>query len=292
VNSLGPEVGTIRVSGWDKRRPRDASLTHLLTRVVLTPITRMPLDHQSSQGDTQRERILARYFNVTSIKGDNRQLVKRFLLGALWAAVVTPLLFYLRCGTLNWFSISFTIFLIALCLLFALGFFFQTKTEYHTQVPMEGSLADRIGAFWLIACAFGPFFGWIITAFPPGETSWKWQYGARAFLSVILPVITAVPLVPYARGKSALIAIPLLLVITALPVWSCFWVLGDLHDGPETANSNATVIVSIGDPTREIETTMRESPCSISRPGFTVRRTKILWLKHTQRVLQREDLKC
>jgi hypothetical protein len=50
----------------------------------------MPLDHQSSQGDTQRERILARYFNVASLKGDNRQIVKRFLLGALWAAVLTP----------------------------------------------------------------------------------------------------------------------------------------------------------------------------------------------------------
>jgi hypothetical protein len=244
------------------------------------------------QDQTENERILARYFNVASIKGDNRQLVKRFLLAAVWAAVLTPLLFYLKFGTLNWFSISFTIFLVALCLLFALGFFSQTKTEYHTQVPMEGSLADRIGAFWLVACAFGPFCGWIITAFQPTESSWKWQYLARVFLSVILPVVTSVPLVPYARGKATLIAIPLLLVITALPVLSCFWVLGDLHDGPEIAYSNATVIVSIGDPTQEIEKTMREAPCSVSRPGFTVRRTKILWLKHTQRVLKREDLKC
>src|SRR6185295_16967393 len=114
------------------------------------------------------------------------------------------------------------------------GFFFQTRTEYHTRVPIEGNLADRIGAFWLVACAFGPFFGWIITSFSPTESSWKWQYMARAFLSVILPIITAVPLVPYARGKAALIAIPLLLAITALPVSSCLWVLADLHDGPQT----------------------------------------------------------
>ena len=46
--------------------------------------------------------------------------------------------------------------------------------------------------------------------------------------AVILPVITAVPLVPYARGKAALIAVPLLLLITALPVWSCLWVLAAL----------------------------------------------------------------
>src|SRR5262249_2169209 len=155
-------------------------------------------------------------FKVSSIKGDNRQLVKRFLLGAIWCAVLVPLLFYLKFGSLNWFSVSFTIFLVVLCLLLALGLFFQSKTEYHTNVPMEGSIADRIGAFWLVACAFGPFFGWLITLIPPTESSWKWQYLARSFLAVTLPVITAVPLVPYARGKAALIAIPLLLVITTL----------------------------------------------------------------------------
>src|ERR1051326_6491510 len=104
----------------------------------------------------KQERILARYFQVSSIKGDNRALAKRFLLGAVWAAVLTPLLFYLYFGSLNWFSIGFTIFLVVLSLLFALGLFIQTKPQYHTKVPMEGSLADRIGGFWLVACAFGP----------------------------------------------------------------------------------------------------------------------------------------
>jgi len=39
---------------------------------------------------------------------------------------------------------------------------------------------------------------WSITAIPPTEASWKWQCLGRAFLSVVLPVITAVPLIPYA----------------------------------------------------------------------------------------------
>src|SRR5215831_16923940 len=94
----------------------------------------------------EHERTLAQYFKVSSIKGDNRQLVKRFLLGAVWAAVLTPLLFYLKFGSINWFTIGFTIFLVALCLLLALGLFIQNKTEYHTAVPTERSLADRIGA--------------------------------------------------------------------------------------------------------------------------------------------------
>ena len=248
----------------------------------------MPFDQQRYETD-QRERILARYFNVASIRGDNRQIVKRFLLGALWAAVLTPLLFYLKFGTLNWFSISFTIFLVVLCLLFALGFFFQTRTEYHTRVPIEGNLADRIGAFWLVACAFGPFFGWIITSFSPTESSWKWQYMARAFLSVILPVITAVPLVPYARGKAAFIAIPLLLAITALPVTSSLWVLADLHDGPETVMVDIWRVPATGK-FDCVSQTSSKIACDDIRPGVAGVPLRITWLPHSRRVLSKRGV--
>jgi hypothetical protein len=234
----------------------------------------------------QRESILANYLKVSSIKGDNRQLVKRFLLGSIWAAALTPLLFYLKFGSVGWFAIGFTVFLVVLCWLFALGLFFQTRTEYHTNVPMERSLADRIGAFWLVACAFGPFFGWIVTAIPPTEASWKWQYLGRAFLAVILPVITAVPLVPYARGKSALIAIPLVLIITALPIVSCLWVLADLNGGPET------VVVDIWrkPPTAQFEC-VSHSPSTITcddiQPTMAGAPLIITWLPHTRRVLSK-----
>lgn len=237
--------------------------------------------------DLENERILARYFNVTSIRGDNRQLVKRFLLGAGWSAIITPALFYLRFGTINWFSISFTIFLVVLNLLFALGFYFQNRTEFHTRVPMEGSLADRIGAFWLVACAFGPFFGWIITAFSPTLSSWKWQYLARAFLAVVVPVITAVPLVPYARGKAALIAIPLLLFITALPISSCLWVLADLHDGPQI---EFVEILSYGSAPSSCRSLGQSTtlPCEEINPGYAPGdRVQIVWLAHTNRVIGR-----
>jgi len=233
----------------------------------------------------ENERILARYFNLTSIKGDNRQLVKQFLLGALWAAIATPLLFYLRFGSINWFSISFTIFLVVLCLLFAIGFYFQTKTEYHTKVPMEGSLADRLGAFWLVACAFGPFFGWIITSLGLSEGTWKWQYLARAFLSVTLPVITAVPLVPYVRGKATLIAVPLLILITALPVMSCYWVLADLHDGPQ---QEVVEILPYEQGCLSLDQASKSLPCGEIRPGFrSGDRLQLVWLANTRRVLSR-----
>ena len=244
----------------------------------------MMIGPPDSNEPIERDRILANYFKVSSIKGDNRELVKRFLLGALWSALLTPLLFYLKFGTLNWFSIAFTVFLVVLCLLFALGFFFQTKKEFHTHRPMEGSIADRIGAFWLVACAFGPFFGWIVTAFPASETTWKWQYLARAFLAVILPVITAIPNVPYARGKAALIAIPLLVVITALPILSCAWILADLHQGPER------VIVDIWrkPPTARFECVSRQPStitCDDIQPTRGGLPLAVTWLPHSRRVL-------
>lgn len=238
----------------------------------------------------EQDRILARYFNVASTRGDNSAVVKQYLLAALWAATLIPLLFYLHFGTIDWFAVDFTIFLVVLCLLFALGFFFQNKTKYHTQVPMEGSIADRIGGFWLVACAFGPFFGWIVTAFPPSENSWKWQYLARAFLSIILPVITAVPLVPYARGKATLIAAALLLGITALPITSCLWVLADMHDGPKPL-----VVEVLDDQKGEANCQagnlkQNEFPCEEMRPALSGQRFTVRWLPHTGRVLAKERL--
>jgi len=239
----------------------------------------------------QRERILANYFQVTSITGDNRQLAKRFLLGSIWAAVLTPLLFYLKFGTIGWFTIGFTIFLVVLCWLFALGLFVQTKTEYQTQVPTDHSLADRIGAFWLAACAFGPFLGWLVTLIPPTETSWKWQYLGRAFLAVILPVITAVPLVPYARGKAALIAVPLLLILTALPILSCVWVLADLNDGPQTVNVRMGNISSNHRrDCADLSGAIPDPPCEEIRPALSGERYAVRWLSHTRRVLAKEKL--
>jgi hypothetical protein len=240
--------------------------------------------NQADQEQAERRRILARYFSVSSIRGDNRPLAKRFLLGALWAAVLTPLLFYLKFGTVGWFAIGFTVFLVMLCLLFAFGFFFQTKRAYQSPVPMRHSIADRIGAFWLVACAFGPFLGWLITVFGVNENSWKWQYLARAFLAVILPVITAVPLVPYARAKSALFALPLLLMVTALPVTSCLWVLADLHDGPvriQMDHVGQDVIVWASSDGQRYDRIMDEAMNDLP-PDH---RAKVVWLKHTDRVL-------
>jgi hypothetical protein len=189
----------------------------------------------------------------------------------------TPLLFYLRFGNVDWFAISGTIFLVVACLLFALGLHFQNKTAYHTNVPMERSFADRIGGLWLVACGLGPFFGWLITSFGVTESSW-------------LPVITAIPLIPYAGGKAALIAVPLLIFVTALPILSCFWVLGDMHDGPQTIR--VAVLNDGSDGPRICRDLDRgsEFSCDEFRPVLKNQRLKIIWLPHTRRILVKEKI--
>ena len=184
-----------------------------------------------------------------------------------------------------------TIFVVVLHLLFALGLYFRTKTQYHTQVRLKGGLADRIGAFWLAACTFGPFIGWAVTVVGVTESSWRWQYLARAFLAVALPVITASPLVTYARGKAALVALPLLIIITALPISSCLRVIGDLHDGAKTDRVEILRNAREGQPNcHSLDRDSSDVPCEEIRPAVAGERFQVTWLSHTRRVLAKQRL--
>ncbi len=173
------------------------------------------------------------YFGVTD-EVSRRDAIRQLLLGAAGAAVLIPLLFYLRfrdVGPLGWGT---TVFFVVYCLLAAIGLYFRPRTEYHSPVHLRGGWADRLGGFWLVSCVFGPFLGWIVTsgAFPLTLNSWRWLYGLRLFLAAGLPLVTALPLTRYVRGKSAWVALPLLVGITLLPVSSAMNVSLDLWEGP------------------------------------------------------------
>ncbi len=94
---------------------------------------------------------------------------------------------------------------------------------------------DRLGAFWLMACAFGPLAGWFLTAaFELTTTNWIWLYTARVLCCVFLPLVTALPLVRYVRGKARLIALAILVVVTTLPILTGLAPLQDLWSGVST----------------------------------------------------------
>jgi hypothetical protein len=165
---------------------------------------------------------------------ENRRSVRAFLIGAVQAAFIIPLLFYLHFGEIDAYALSSTAFIVVLCLLVALGYSVPDRPESQTRATLRGGWFNYVGAFWLLACAFGPFFGWLATAaFTLTEENWRRLYVVRALLCVALPVLTALPLFVYVRGKYWHVALLLLLGVTALPVWSSVNALRDLREGPE-----------------------------------------------------------
>lgn len=157
----------------------------------------------------------------------------RWILAALTAAVWVPTRFYLETGEVPPIAWGVSVFLATLCLLAGVGTYFARRTEYHTRVAAHGGWADRVGAFWLVACAFGPFAGWVLTSvFTLTEGNWRWLYCGRVGLSAGLPVLTALPLLRYVSGRGAPVMLALLFGVTALPVWSAWANMRDLLDGP------------------------------------------------------------
>ncbi|HEV7474083.1 MAG TPA: hypothetical protein VGN90_08540 [Pyrinomonadaceae bacterium] len=187
------------------------------------------------------DQIARKYFDVTD-EASRTIAIRKCLVSVVWVTCLVPAIFYLRfrhVGPLGWGT---TIFFDAYCLLAAVGLYFRPRTEYHSPVPLRGDWLDRVGAFWLVGCVFGPFFGWIVTSgtFPITFNSWRWLYGLRLLLAAGLPILLALPLTRYARGKSSWIALPLLFGVTLLPVLSAMNVSWDLWEGPVACTSPAT----------------------------------------------------
>lgn len=162
-----------------------------------------------------------------------RKDIRRWLSGILWSFLLIPLLFYLRFGIVGPIGWGTTIFFAALCLLIAVGLHFLNRREYHTPVELKDDWADRIGSLWLLSCAVGPLIGWVLSSlFILSIANWQWLYCGRVFFSIVLPVVTALPLLRYVRGKGTAIMLAILLGVTALPIWSGWATLRDLYTGP------------------------------------------------------------
>lgn len=185
---------------------------------------------------------MARIFGGVTDDVSRRRAIVEFVSGVPNITVLIPLIFYLEFGAIRPLGWGCTVFFDVYCLLWAVGLYFRPRTEYHSPVRLRGDWIDHVGAFWLVGCAFGPLAGWFVTeVFPITQSSWHWLYGVRAFLAAGVPIILALPALRYVRGKSSLVAIPLLVVITSLPISTALWVIQDLWEGPivRQAQSNS-----------------------------------------------------
>ena len=179
------------------------------------------------------DKVAEKYFGVSADPAERRSTIHGLLVSALLCVVLIPGLFYIRFGVVDGFAWGVTIFFVGYCLLAAVGLYFGPRREFHTPVRLIGDWLDMLGAFWLVACVFGPFFGWVLTsALPITEASWRWLYGLRFTLGGVLPLVTALPLTRYLRGKATLVGLPILLVVTLLAFLSVANVGRDLWAGP------------------------------------------------------------
>lgn len=178
------------------------------------------------------DQVVQGYFGLGSDPPFRQRAIRRLLAGAALAALLIPGIFYVNfweVGPLAW---GLTIFLVLFCLLAAVGLAFQPLTNFHTPVPLRGGWADRLGAFWLVSCAFGPLLGWVITTVLPLTVyNWRWLYSLRVLLAAGLPLITAFTLIRYVRGKGSLLMLLLLIGLTLLPILTVINVSWDLWEG-------------------------------------------------------------
>jgi hypothetical protein len=218
-----------------KRRRGRGSAKHYLFREGVRHVAPDEDSRATSDGTAKSEETATDGGGTKSDPSENRRSVRAFLIAAVQAAIFVPALFYLQFGVIDAFALSFTGFIVVLCLLVALGYSIPVNPQ--TQTPADatkGGMLGRVGSFWLAACAFGPFFGWLVTApaFPLTGENWWWRYVVRAALSVGLPFLTVLPLFVYVRGKYRHVALLLLLGVTSLAAWSGANTLLDLREGP------------------------------------------------------------
>lgn len=189
-------------------------------------------DSEPNANKTANE-IAKNFFGVEDDPESQKTAIRQFLFGAVMCAILLPTIFFLRFGEVGPLGWGTTVFFVMYCLLTALGLYYRNRPDYHSPVHPRGDWLDWLGAFWLVSCVFGPFFGWVVTSvFLITAGNWRFLYLFRVLLAVGAPFITAIPLTRYLRGKAVWVGLPLLIVVTMLPVLSAVKVSQDLWEGP------------------------------------------------------------
>lgn len=211
-------------------------------------------------------------------------MVRRALWGAFHAAWSLPAIFFLRFGHLDAYAAGFTVAGVALCLLMAVGFYFADRRDVHATRAATSGFLDRLGSLWLLACFFCPLLNWLLrelTASSLSAESWRRIFWIRVLVTAIPPLVCAASLVRYVEGKAARLQIPLLLVVTALPLSTTYWMLRDLRAGARPVHVMTDGRGTCGSP--ELGSLGAELCAAFPDPG----RFDALFLAHSRRLFPR-----
>ena len=180
--------------------------------VIISKLMKQDLKRESSKSKLQM-------FGEINAEASLWVLLPKAFAGIGLSAVVVLLRFWSEFGEVSLYAFGFAAFIVVLEILIIVGLRFQNRTERHTTKPLRNNWLDKIGAWWLVACAFGAFFGWICgnlaTAFPDSALFFL---PAEILFTIILPVATMLPNLRYLSRNSAVIQVPILVFITFLPL--------------------------------------------------------------------------
>jgi hypothetical protein len=161
------------------------------------------------------------YFGEINVNAPLPVLLLKSGAGIAASVLLFLLIFWLYFGELPPFAWGFAIFLVLLQVLIILGLRLRNTTEFHAEKELRNDWLDRVGAWWLMACAFGAFFGWICGVVAPSFPAYMTAFHiARIVSTILLPVITLTPNLRYIGGRAALVQVPIAFCLTLLPVIS------------------------------------------------------------------------
>lgn len=156
------------------------------------------------------------------------------LLGSAMFTVYLLWLFYENFGVINLYIFCVSFF-------FDFVFLFPGLWEYaHDRRSRDDSDASRnlrddwlavitvVGLLFFYIC---PVVGWGLSDLAV-ETNWRALYASRAVLSIVLPALSALVLLPFLFRRALLFYVPVVLLLAALPVWSGWNTALDLSRGP------------------------------------------------------------
>jgi hypothetical protein len=146
-------------------------------------------------------------------------LLPKAAFGIALSMVVVLLRFWGEFGYVSMFAVGFAVFIAAFEVLLIVGFRFADRPDVHTTVKARNDVFDHLGAWWLMACAFGAFFGWIVgnlAVLLPDQ--WRVVMVVKVFFTIVVPVATMLPNLRYITRNSAYVQVPLLFFVTLLSI--------------------------------------------------------------------------
>lgn len=168
--------------------------------------------------NSESEKSKPQFFGDINTEASLWVLFPKAFVGIGLSAVVILLRFWIEFGEISVFAFGFTTFIVVLEILIIIGLRFQNRTERHTTKPLRNDWLDKIGAWWLVACAFGAFFGWTCGNLAISFPHWTMIFlTAEIIFTILLPVITMIPNLRYLSRNSAALQVPILVLVTSLP---------------------------------------------------------------------------